>query len=143
VEVTGKWRGCRYYSVVRYTIVNRSHRSRHMGEGWVANKIYEPVSMLFFKVYHPTVFFEIITRLRSLLVVQTFIVGHYSVRTAGWSIAKPAGGMFGPQDIYYVSYLRTIPPSLRSVKRGKYRICSYRDIPFQNTSVPYPLESFS
>lgn len=51
--------------------------------------------------------------------------------------------MFGPQDIYYVSYLRTIPPSLRSVKRGKYRICSYRDIPFQNTSVPYPLESFS
>jgi hypothetical protein len=32
-------------SVVKYTIVNRSHRSRHMGEGSVVNKTYEPVCM--------------------------------------------------------------------------------------------------
>ena len=44
VEVRGKWRGCRSYSVVRYTIGNRSHRNRHVGEGSFAKKNYEPVT---------------------------------------------------------------------------------------------------
>ena len=38
VQVRGKWRGCKCYSAVRYTIVNRSHRSRNMGEGSLSNK---------------------------------------------------------------------------------------------------------
>ena len=38
VYVRGKWRGCRSYSVVKYIIVNRSRRRRHMGEGSVENK---------------------------------------------------------------------------------------------------------
>jgi hypothetical protein len=42
----GKWRACRYYSTDRYTEVNRSHRSRYMGEGSVVNKTYE-----FFGIY--------------------------------------------------------------------------------------------
>ena len=44
VQVRGKWRGCRCYSAVRYTIGNRSRRSRHMGEGSFARKSYEPVT---------------------------------------------------------------------------------------------------
>ena len=38
VQVRGKLRGCRYYSVVRYTIGNRSRRSLHMGQGLVSKK---------------------------------------------------------------------------------------------------------
>ena len=30
VQVRGKWRGCKSYSPVRYTLVNRSHRNHHM-----------------------------------------------------------------------------------------------------------------
>ena len=45
VQVSGKWRGCRRYSTVMCTIMNRSHRSRHICEGSVANKTYEPVRM--------------------------------------------------------------------------------------------------
>ena len=37
-QVRGKWRGCKCYSAVRYTIVTRSHRSRNMGEGSLSNK---------------------------------------------------------------------------------------------------------
>ena len=35
---TRKWRGCRCFSAVRYTIFNWSHRIRHMGEGSVVKK---------------------------------------------------------------------------------------------------------
>ena len=42
----GGYRRCRYYSVVRYTIVNRSHRIYyHKDKGLVVKKNHEPVCM--------------------------------------------------------------------------------------------------